>query len=90
MKVFVVLSAIVALAVAAPGVNSVSDDSSSLKKMLAHCFDSEDTVTCLSVKGISSFYRAARSASIDILPGVSFNRYSAHYIPFGRISARNV
>lgn len=73
MKVFVVLSAVLAIAAAAPGVNSV-DDSSSIRKMIANCLGSEDTVTCLSIKGITAINRAARSANIEILPGVSFQR----------------
>lgn len=74
MKVFVVLSAVLAIAVAAPGVNSINDDSVSLRKMFANCLNSEDTLTCLSVKGITALNRVARSPSIDLLPGVSFNR----------------
>lgn len=77
MKVFVVLSAVLALAVAAPGVSNVADDSTSFRQMMANCLTSEDTLTCLSVKGITSLNRYARSASIDILPGVSFSRYIA-------------
>lgn len=74
MKVFVVLSAVLALAVAAPGVNSVNDNTHSLRKIVANCLNSDDTLTCLSVKGITALNRAARSTNIDILPGVSFNR----------------
>lgn len=79
MKVFVALSALLAVAVAAPGLNSIetSDDSStSLRKMISHCFSSEDVITCLSVKGITSLNRVARSPNIDVLPGVSFVRYA--------------
>lgn len=86
MKVFVVLSAVLALAVAAPGVSNVADDSStSFRQMLANCLTSEDTLTCLSVKGITSLNRYARSASIDLLPGVSFSRYIAAVFFFYRI-----
>ena len=74
MKVFVVLSAVLAIACAAPGVNSVNDESSSFRKMLGNCLGSEDTVTCLSIKGITALNRAARSANIEILPGVSLQR----------------
>lgn len=74
MKVFVVLSAVLAIACAAPGANSVNDESTSFRKMFANCLGSEDTVTCLSVKGITALNRAARSASLEILPGVSFQR----------------
>lgn len=73
MKVFVVLSAVLALAAAAPGVNSVNEPSS-FRKMIANCLASDDTVTCLSIKGITALNRAARSANIEILPGVSFQR----------------
>lgn len=81
MKVFVVLSAVIALAVAAPGGSKVADDSSSssFRQMVANCLTSEDTLTCLSVKGITSLNRYARSASIDILPGVSFSRYNRRF-----------
>lgn len=77
MKVFVALSALLAVAVAAPGLNSIetSEDSTSLRKIVSNCFSSEDILTCLSVKGITSLNRVARSPSIDVLPGVSFVRY---------------
>lgn len=75
MKVFVVLSAVLALAVAAPGINSADDyTQSSIKGIFANCLNNEDTLTCLSIKGITALNRAARSSSIDIMPGVSFNR----------------
>lgn len=74
MKVFVVLSAVLAIAVAAPGVNSINDESASFRKMIANCLSSEDAITCFSVKGITAMNRAARSANIEILPGVSFQR----------------
>lgn len=77
MKVFLVLSAVLAIAVAAPGAtgaNSVHDDTSSLRKMIANCLNSEDTVTCFSVKGITALNRAARATNIEVLPGVSFQR----------------
>lgn len=74
MKVFVVLSAIFALAVAAPSV-SENSDASSMRKILASCLENDEMFTCLSVKGITALNRAARSANIDVIPGVSFNRY---------------
>lgn len=74
MKVFVVLSAVLAMAAAAPGVNSINDDSTSFRKMIASCLGSEETVTCLSIKGITALNRAARSSNIEVLPGVSFQR----------------
>lgn len=72
MKVFVVLSAVLAVAVAAP----TNDDTSTFRKLFSNCLSSEDTVTCLTIKGITALNRAARSANIEILPGVSFKRYS--------------
>lgn len=75
MKVFVVLSVVLAVASAAPGVTNVDGESNTFRKIMANCLNSEDTITCLSVKGISALNRAARSADIDVLPGVSFSRY---------------
>lgn len=76
MKVFVVLSVVLAVATAAPGMQNVQDgETNTLRKAMANCLNSEDTITCLSVKGITALNRAARSANIDILPGVSFSRY---------------
>lgn len=74
MKVFVVLSVILAIAAAAPGAHS-GDESATFRKMFANCLSSDDTFTCLSIKGITALNRAARSASIELLPGVSFTRY---------------
>lgn len=76
MKVFVVLSVVLAVATAAPGVSNVEGESNNFRKAMASCLNSEDTVTCLSVKGITALNRAARNANIDILPGVSFSRYA--------------
>lgn len=73
MKVFVVLSVLIAVAVAAPGV-TVDGESNTFRKAMANCLNSEDTITCLSVKGITALHRAARASNIDILPGVSFSR----------------
>lgn len=81
MKVFVVLSIVLAVAYAAPGATNVDGDSNTFRKAMASCLNSEDTITCLSVKGITALNRAARSANIDILPGVSFSRYRT---PFNR------
>lgn len=72
MKVFMVLSAVLAVAVAAP----TNDESSTFRKLFSNCLNSEDTVTCLTIKGITAMNRAARSANIELLPGVSFKRYS--------------
>lgn len=79
MKVFVALSALLAVAVAAPGLNSIEtaeDTSSSLRKIVSNCFSNEDVLTCLSIKGITALNRATRSAKLDLLPGVSFTRYA--------------
>lgn len=81
MKVFVVLSVVLAVATAAPGINNVQDgDTNTIRKAMANCLNSEDTITCLSVKGITALSRAARSANIDILPGVSFSRYDSNHL----------
>lgn len=72
MKVFVVLSTILAIGVAAPGAHH--DESSTLRKMIGNCLESEETLTCLSIKAITAMNRAARSSNIEILPGVSFAR----------------
>jgi hypothetical protein len=78
MKVFVVLSILIACTIAAPGVieNSVSDDSTfdNFVKYFGNCADSGELTTCLAVKGISVLNRAARSANIDVIPGVTFAR----------------
>lgn len=72
MKVFVVLSVLLAVAFAAP----TNDDSSTFRRLFSNCLNSDDAVTCLTIKGITAINRAARSANIDILPGVlSFQRY---------------
>lgn len=72
MKVFVVLSAILAIAAAAPGAHH--EESSTFRKMIANCLGSEETFNCLSVKAITALNRAARSSNIELLPGVSFAR----------------
>lgn len=73
MKAFIVLSAILAIAAAAP----TTEEQTSFRKMMANCLESEDTFTCLSIKGITALNRAARSASIELLPGVSLQRYKS-------------
>lgn len=70
MKAFLVLSAILAVAVAAP----TNDEPMSFRKMFANCLNSDEMLTCLSVKGISALNRAARSTNIEILPGFTFQR----------------
>lgn len=72
MKVFVVLSAILAIAAAAPGAHH--DESSTFRKMVGNCLSSDETLTCLSVKAIAALNRAARSSNIEVLPGLSFAR----------------
>lgn len=79
MAVFVVLSVVLALLIAAPGVNSV-DNASIFRKFFANCLASDDIVTCLSIKGITALNRAARSTKIEILPGVSIRRYGCSFL----------
>lgn len=74
MQVFVVLSIVLALALAAPGVNS-DEIPSTFRRMIANCLASDDTMSCLSIKVIMALNRAARTAKIEILPGVSIRRY---------------
>ena len=82
MEVFVVLSAVLMLVVAVPAVNSV-DIPTAFHKMIANCLDSNDTVTCLSIKGIMALNRAARSENIEILPGIiSIKRYKCDLYVF--------
>lgn len=73
MKAFIVLSAVLAIAAAAP----TAEESSSFRKSIANCLESDDTFSCLSVKGITALNRAARSASIELFPGVSLQRYNS-------------
>lgn len=76
---FVALSVVLALALAATGVNS-DEIPSTFRRMLANCLASDDTMTCLSVKAIMALNRAARTAKIDILPGVSIRRYECDFL----------
>lgn len=79
MKVFIVLSVLIAGALAAPSVtdNHIQSDSGSFgnfMKFIGNCADSGDMTTCLAVKGISVLNRAARSSNIEIVSGVTFTR----------------
>lgn len=70
MKASIVLSVILAVGVSV----STNDEPKSFRKMFEYCLNSGDTLTCLSVKGISALNRAARSTNIKIIPGVTFER----------------
>lgn len=76
MEVFVVLSAVLTcvLAAVAPGVNSF-DNPSIFRRTVDKCMASNDTMTCFSVKGILALNRAARSTKIEIIPGISIQRF---------------
>lgn len=78
MQVLVVLSVVLALIIAAPGVNS-DEIPSTFRRMIANCMASEDTMSCLSIKAIMALQRAARTPKIDILPGVSIRRYECAF-----------
>lgn len=73
MKVLII-SAIIACAMAAPGVidNKVESEGSSNKMMqfFSNCFESEDITECLALKGITALNRAARANNIQIVKGV--------------------
>lgn len=77
MKVFVALS--LALVVAAQGVDS-EENPSIFSKMVANCLESNETMTCLSIKGITVLNRAARIAKLELLPGVSIRRYKCDFL----------
>lgn len=83
MKVFIVLSVLLASTLAAPGVidNKVESDSGSSKMMqyFGSCFDNEDFLSCLTVKGITALNRAARAADIKISDGITLARYSVDH-----------
>lgn len=88
MKVFVVLSMILAVAIAAPGVidNQVQSEDASVgggvAKFFGNCADSDDMTTCLAVKGIAVLNRAARSQNIEILPGLTLTRLISNIFNF--------
>lgn len=81
LKMFVVFSAVLVLAIAAPGVNGVYYPSV-FRKMVSNCLASDDTVTCLSIKGIMALNRATRSKNVEIIPGISFRRYEHFLVHF--------
>jgi hypothetical protein len=74
MKVFVLSTMLFAFAMAAPGIMDNQVGTEGLMKVIGNCADSDDTTTCLAVKGITALNRAARSQSIELLPGVTFTR----------------
>lgn len=73
MKVFAAI--FLALAVAAQGDDS-AENGLLFSKMVFNCLASNETMNCLSIKGITALNRAARIAKLEILPGVSIRRYS--------------
>lgn len=79
MEVFVVLSTVLVLAVTAPSVSSF-DIPLPFRKAMADCVVSNDTMTCLSVKGITAFNRFANSTKIEIFPGISIRRYGYSFM----------
>ncbi|XP_059610877.1 uncharacterized protein LOC132257855 [Phlebotomus argentipes] len=93
MKVFLLFSAILAVAVAAPSVmdNHLEDGNSfgNVARIVANCADSGDVTTCLSVKGIMALSRAARAQKIELLPGVTFNRDPSAMFRSGKSLSEN-
>lgn len=82
MELFVVLSAALSLALAGAKFDS-ADNSISFQSIIAECLDSNNTVTCLSIKGITALNRAAQSEKkFEILPGVSIRRYECDFYLF--------
>jgi hypothetical protein len=78
MKVFLLSTMLFACAMAAPGVmdNQVGTEGSyaSFMKVINNCADSDDTATCLTVKGITALNRAGRANTFELIPGVTFTR----------------
>lgn len=80
MDLFLVLSA--ALTLAGANFDNV-DNSTSLQSIIADCLNSNNTVTCLSIKGITALNRAAQNVKkFEILPGVSIRRYERSFLHF--------
>lgn len=79
MKVFIIAAVLFASALAAPGVidNKIESDSSMSKVMqyFGSCYDNEDMVSCLAIKGITALNRAARASSIKVTEGITLARY---------------
>lgn len=78
MKVFVVCTMLFAAAMAAPGIMDTAktspQEAASVVSVFNNCAESDDLTTCLAIKGITALNRAARSSSLEILPGVAFVR----------------
>lgn len=74
MEVLVILSTVLLLTFTASSVCSI-EIPSTIRKKITNCLISNDTVTCLSVKGIMALNRAALIPKIEILPGLSIKRY---------------
>jgi hypothetical protein len=78
MKVFIVLSVLIASTLAAPSIadNKVENEGSMSKMMqyFGNCMESEDVSGCLAIKGITALNRAARASNIKIFEGVTLAR----------------
>lgn len=75
MKVFIVsVCLFAAAAMAAPSVLDNNQQDSFVANVFGHCAESDDVTACLAIKGITALNRAARSANLEILPGVAFVR----------------
>lgn len=78
MKVFMIIAALLANALAAPGAidNNVESEGSMSKVMqyFGSCTDSEDLTSCLAIKGITALNRAARASNIKITDGITLAR----------------
>lgn len=76
MKVFIVSAMLFAAALAAPSVLDNQQDPAvaGVSAIFGSCAESDDVASCMAIKGITALNRAARSANLEILPGVSFVR----------------
>lgn len=77
MKVFIVSAMLFAAALAAPSVldnQQQSQAPNSFAAVFGHCAESDDVTACMAIKGITALNRAARSANLEILPGIAFVR----------------
>jgi len=91
MKVFLVSTMLLAVAMAAPGLmdNQVESDNSIVSKIFQSCSESGDLTTCLAVKGISALNRAARSNNLEIIPGVTFLKNPSYSSRAGKALSEN-
>lgn len=78
MKVFMIIAALLASTLAAPGaIENKVESEGSVSKMIQYfgsCTDSEDLTSCLAVKGITALNRAARASNIKITDGITLTR----------------